>query len=165
MGILAYIALVFLLRISGKRTLTKMNAFDMVITFALGSTLATILLSKDVSLVEGITAFMILIALQYIMSFWSVRSEKFQSIIKSQPTLLLYHGQTIELALKEQRISTDEISAAIRAKGIAHMQDVEAVILETNGKLSIISKTGKLADSVTCNVPNYPPRQMFPPDS
>ena len=54
-GILAYIALVSLLRVSGKRTLSKMNAFDLVVTVALGSTLATILLSKDVALAEDVT--------------------------------------------------------------------------------------------------------------
>ena len=55
-GPLAYVALVLLLRISGKRTLTKLNAFDLVVTVALGSTLATVLLSKSVSLAEGVLA-------------------------------------------------------------------------------------------------------------
>jgi uncharacterized membrane protein YcaP (DUF421 family) len=55
-GVLAYAALVVLLRISGKRTLAKMNAFDLVVTVALGSTLATILLSKEVSLASGVAA-------------------------------------------------------------------------------------------------------------
>jgi uncharacterized membrane protein YcaP (DUF421 family) len=55
-GILAYAALVFVLRLSGNRTLSKLNAFDLVVTVGLGSTLATILLNKDVALVEGIVA-------------------------------------------------------------------------------------------------------------
>jgi uncharacterized membrane protein YcaP (DUF421 family) len=54
--VLAYVMLVGVLRVSGKRTLAKMHAFDLVVTVALGSTLATILLSKDVALAEGITA-------------------------------------------------------------------------------------------------------------
>ena len=163
-GVLAYIALIILLRMSGKRTLTKMNAFDLVITFALGSTLATILLSKDVTLIEGVTAFIVLISLQYGLSYCSVRSKKFRSLIKSQPTLLFYHGETLEHAMKEQRISPDEISAALRAHGIAHLQDVEAVVLETDGSFSVILTTGKLADTINPNVPNYPPKQMYPPD-
>lgn len=52
-GVLAYVSLVVFLRISGKRTLSKMNAFDLIVTVALGSTLATVLLSKDVALAEG----------------------------------------------------------------------------------------------------------------
>lgn len=60
-GSAAYVALIALLRISGKRTLSKLNAFDLVVTVALGSTLATILLSKDVALAEGIAAFVVLV--------------------------------------------------------------------------------------------------------
>jgi uncharacterized membrane protein YcaP (DUF421 family) len=62
-GTLAYVALVLLLRISGKRTLTKLNAFDLVVTVALGSTLATVLLSKSVALAEGALALCLLISL------------------------------------------------------------------------------------------------------
>ncbi len=62
-GVLAYVALVALLRVSGKRTLSKMNAFDFVVMVALGSTLATILLSKNVALAEGVVAFAVLISL------------------------------------------------------------------------------------------------------
>lgn len=64
-GTLAYIVLLVSLRISGKRALSQMNAFDLVVTVALGSTLATVLLSSDVSLAEGILALSLLIGLQY----------------------------------------------------------------------------------------------------
>jgi hypothetical protein len=64
-GIMAYVVLVVLLRVTGKRTLSKMNAFDLVVTVALGSTLATILLSTDVTLAMGVTALVLLIVLQY----------------------------------------------------------------------------------------------------
>src|SRR5690606_23219959 len=63
-GTLAYAGLVLLLRITGKRTLSKMNAFDLVVTVALGSTLATVLLSKDVALAEGLLALALLSFLQ-----------------------------------------------------------------------------------------------------
>ena len=78
-GTLAYAALVALLRISGKRTRTKLNAFDLVVTIALGSTLATVLLSNQVSLAEGITALALLIALQFVITWLSVRSPRFSS--------------------------------------------------------------------------------------
>ena len=67
-GVLAYLGLVALLRGSGKRTLAKLNAFDLVVTVALGSTLATILLSRDVALAERLLAFTLLITLQYIIA-------------------------------------------------------------------------------------------------
>ncbi len=72
-GVLAYVSLVMLLRISGRRTLSKMNAFDMVVTVALGSTLATILLNRDVALAEGVLVFALLIGMQYLVTWSSVR--------------------------------------------------------------------------------------------
>lgn len=74
-GTAAYVILVFMLRVSGKRTLSKLNAFDFVVTVALGSTLATILLSKDVALAEGVLALALLVFLQMGITWLSVRSE------------------------------------------------------------------------------------------
>ena len=90
LGVCAYMALVFLLRVSGKRTLSKMNAFDFVVTVALGSTLATILLSKNVSLVQGVAALALLIALQFVNTFLAVRYDGYQKLLKAQPTLVFF---------------------------------------------------------------------------
>ena len=76
-GTLAYAVLLLSLRDSGKRTLAKLNAFDLVVTVALGSTLATILLSESVALAEGVTGLILLILLQYVVAFFSVRSKAF----------------------------------------------------------------------------------------
>ena len=72
-GVTAYSGLFFLLRISGKRTLSKMNAFDFIVTIALGSTLATVLLNKNVALADGFLALALLIFLQYSITWLSVR--------------------------------------------------------------------------------------------
>lgn len=137
-GFLAYIGLVFFLRISGKRTLTKLNAFDLVVTVALGSTLATVLLSKDVSLLEGLTAFALLIVMQYSMTFLAVRSKSFNKFIKSEPTLLYFNGSFLEDAMKKERINEIEILQAVRKQGKGSMDEVQAVVLETDGSMSII---------------------------
>ncbi|WP_214804831.1 MULTISPECIES: DUF421 domain-containing protein [unclassified Exiguobacterium] len=145
-GFLAYISLIIFLRISGKRTLTKLNAFDLVITVALGSTLSTILLSKDVSLLEGLTALTLLILMQFIMTFIAVRFEKFNKLIKSEPRLLYLRGEFLERAMKKERISKNEILQAVRNKGIGGLEEVKAVVLETDGSLSIIK--GELEDTL-----------------
>ena len=84
-GVLTYPALIAVLRLSGKRTLAKMNAFDLIVTVALGSTLATILLSRDVALLEGLTALVLLVALQLIASWLSVRWSPVRRLLKSSP--------------------------------------------------------------------------------
>lgn len=138
-GTLAYVALVLLLRVSGKRTLSKMNAFDFIVTVALGSTLATVLLSKDVTLVEGVTALGLLILLQFVVTWLSVRSDLVRRLAKAEPTLLFHRGQFLTGAMRRQRVTEAEIRAAVRNQGIASLAAVAAVVLETDGSLNVLS--------------------------
>lgn len=139
LGPLGYLGLVVLLRVSGKRTLSKMNAFDFVITIALGSTFATSLLSSEVSLVAALTAFAVLISLQYVVSFVSVRWPAFEGLVKAQPTLVYHDGRFLEDALRRARVTKAEVHAAIREHGRASLERVRAVVLETDSSISVIT--------------------------
>lgn len=134
----AYVFLVVLLRGSGKRTLSKLNAFDLIVTVALGSTLATIVLSKDVALAEGMTALVLLVALQWLITWGSVRSARVSKLVKSEPRLLLHQGRLLPQAMKLERVTEDEVHAALRAQGIGRVEDAAAVVMETDGSLSVI---------------------------
>ena len=148
-GTLAYLALVLLLRVSGKRTLSKMNAFDFVVTVALGSTLATVLLSSSVSLVRGILAFAVLISLQFIITWLSARSPAFRRLIKAEPTLLVHKGEFLTGAMKQERVTEEEVRAAMRSQGISAVEEVEAVVLETTSDLSVVVQpSGESASSL-----------------
>jgi uncharacterized membrane protein YcaP (DUF421 family) len=137
-GVLAYSAVVLLLRVTGKRTLSKMNAFDLVVTVALGSTLATVLLSKDIALAEGVLAFAVLIFLQLGIAWTSARSRGFRRLVKAQPTLLLCDGVILDEVLVEERVAREEVLAAVRSSGYASLQQVQGVVLETDGSFSVI---------------------------
>jgi len=137
-GTLAYVTLVLFLRISGKRTLSKLNAFDLVVTVALGSTLSAILLQESIALAEGATALGLLILLQYLVTFASVRSNSVAKLIRSEPTLLVRSGSFCHDAMMRQRITEDEIMSAVRSNGSEGLDEVEAVVLESDGTLSII---------------------------
>ncbi len=139
-SILSYPTLILILRISGKRTLSKMNAFDLIITIALGSTLATVILNKNVSLAEGVIAFALLVAFQFIITYLSSRSKKISQIVKSSPTLLAYKGELIKANMLLERIDEDEIWASLRENDFSALEDVDAIVLETNGRLTVISK-------------------------
>lgn len=138
-SILAYGSLVVMLRVSGKRTLSKMNAFDFVVTVALGSTLATVILSKDVTFLDGALAFFMLIFLQFCITWLSVRYKGVKQVITSDPTLLLYKGEVIQQALKKERITMEEIYVAVRKNGLTDLGQIHAIVLETTGTLSILS--------------------------
>ncbi|MEW6613031.1 MAG: YetF domain-containing protein [Pseudomonadota bacterium] len=146
-GVSAYVALVVLLRLSGKRTLSKMNAFDLVVTVALGSTLATVLLSKDIALAEGVLAFAVLIFLQLAVTWLSVRSSHVLHFVKAEPALLLHRGRFLRQAMRRERVTEPEIRAAVRAQGIARLEMVEAVVLETDGSFTVVPRQEQAADA------------------
>ena len=137
-GTLAYATLVLFLRISGKRTLSKLNAFDLVVTVALGSTLSAILLQESIALAEGATALGLLILLQYLVTYASVRSRGIARVVRSEPTLLARNGCFCHAAMMRQRLTEDEIMSAVRANGSEELSGVAAVILESDGTLSIV---------------------------
>ncbi|MGE4221458.1 MAG: DUF421 domain-containing protein [Alphaproteobacteria bacterium] len=135
----AYVGLVLMLRTTGKRTLSKMNAFDLVVTVAFGSTLSAALLDSDISLAEALGAFALLCALQYVVAFGSVRSSRFQALVKAEPSLLFFRGRFLPEMLRKERVTEDEILAAIRAQGIGSLTAAEAVVLETDGSFSVVA--------------------------
>lgn len=137
-GVAAYLALIVMVRVSGKRTLAKLSAFDLVVTVALGSTLATVTLSKDVSLVEGLIALAMLISLQYLVARATTASSKVEQLVKARPAVVLHHGELDHSALHRERLTQDDVLGAIRAAGVASMSEVDAVVLETDGQLSVI---------------------------
>ena len=116
-GVLAYVGLIALLRLSGKRTLSKLNAFDFVVTVALGSTLATILLSRDVALAEGIAAFALLIGLQFLVTWTSTRWSMVAKLVRAEPTLLLRRGELLPAAMRRERMTEPEVLSAVRDSG------------------------------------------------
>lgn len=137
-GILAYVSLLVILRITGKRTLSKLNAFDFVVTVALGSTLATVLLNKQVALADGAMAFAVLCGLQFVVTWSSVRSKLVRNLVKSEPRLVVHRGQPIDSALRAERLTLDEVQAAARAAQLSAIHQAEAIVLETDGTLSVI---------------------------
>lgn len=137
-GIGAYAGLIVILRVTGKRTLSKMNAFDFVVTVALGSTLASIFLSSDVSLSEGLFALALLCLLQYAVAFVSARSARFQGWVKADPVLLVYQGRLMSGPMRRERVTREEVLAAARSQGINDLAFVRAVILETDGSFTIL---------------------------
>lgn len=153
-GTLAYLCILLILRNSGKRTLSKMNAYDFIVTVALGSILSSLLTNPDLKLVDGLVGFTILIFLQYILSWLASHFKKVDQLIKSEPTLLYYKGTYYEERMKAERIPKSLILQAVRSKGYAHLDNLEAVVLETDGTYSIIEKPS--TDGTESSLQNVP---------
>lgn len=155
-GTLAYASLILLLRVLGKRTLSKMNAFDFVVTVAMGSVLASVLLNKSVPLVDGLVAFFLLISLQFAITWLAVRYKWVSQLVKAEPALLVYQGHYMHQVMRAERMTEGEILAGLRARGIASLEEVAAVILETDGTLNVLKNAPQGPGSALHHVANMP---------
>ena len=138
LALIAYVCFVVFLRVSGKRTLVKMNVFDFVIVVALGSTLADIILTPDITVSKGLVACGTLILIQFIISWTTTRSPRIEKFINGEPTLLMHRGEFLRDVMKQERVTEEEIRSAIRAHGLASVEPVQSVILETDGSFSVV---------------------------
>ncbi len=139
-GIMAYIALIVMLRVAGKRSLTELNAFDLVISVSLGSVFGSILLDSTVSIFDGMAAFFVLIGMQWVFSKFAMKSKGFNNLAKNKAVLLYYRGSYNLENMKKERIKKEEIIQEARMDGNSSMEQVQAVVLESNGKFSILKK-------------------------
>lgn len=137
-GLLAYTALVTLLRVSGKRTVAKWNAFDLIVTVALGSTLASTIVTGTVPVMQGVGAFVVLVVLQFAITWTSVRVNFIHRLIKARPVLLVREGTLEHETMRRERVTEDEVLAAARRRGFGDLRQVHAIVLETDGSFSVI---------------------------
>ncbi len=152
-GAAAYVWLVLVLRVSGKRTLSKLNAFDLVVTVSLGSTLATVLLSSSVSFAEGATALALLAGLQFVVAATTSKRPRGRSVVTAQPSLLLRDGEMLTHVLDEQRVTEAEVRQAVRSTGSGDLSQVAAVVLESDGTLSVVTQSQAGNRSALSDVP------------
>lgn len=146
----AYVAIVLILRISGKRTLASMSAFDFVIAVTVGAVFGRTLTAKDLSISETFVAFVLLAILQFVFAFLETKYPVFKSFFNTKPTILFYKGRFIEKNLHRERLDESKVISAARKKGYGNMDEVTAVILEIDASFSVIGEY-KEGESCTFN--------------
>lgn len=137
-GIIAYIVLILCIRLLGKRSTSKFNSIDWIVTVSVGSLFASTVLLKDISIFEGCIAIFFLLLLQFLTTKLILKLNWFQNVVKASPRLLLYKGEFIEEHLRSERVLKAEIYAEIRQSGLKSIKNIYAVVLETNSKISVI---------------------------
>ena len=155
-GFLAYAALVLLLRLSGKRAIAKMNIFDFVVVVALGSTLANIIVDPGVDLASGLAGLVLLVAVQYGVSWMTAHSKRVERWVNGQPELLFFRGEFIRPVMKRHRVTEEEVRAALRTSGVGVLDDAYAVVLETDGVFSVVREHRAGRHDVMDDVGGFP---------
>lgn len=136
-GLLIYISVIFFTRISGKRSISKMSSFDFAITIALGSVIATTLLSKSVTLLEGIFGLLCLYTFQSLAAYFR-RYHSFQNFIDNTPLLLMKGSNILHENLKKARVTETDLRSKLREANVLKLSQVRAVIFETTGDIVVL---------------------------
>ena len=147
-----YPIIIIFLRIYGKRSLSKLNMFDFIVTVALGSIFASSVISQNVTVADGLLAFLLLLSAQFIVTKLALSLGFFDKLIKSEPTIVFRNGTFLEEYMKRVRVSKEEILYAIRQNGIACLNDVGAVVMETNGTMSVLKQKDEIMNSTLVGV-------------
>jgi uncharacterized membrane protein YcaP (DUF421 family) len=155
-GAASYAALVVLLRVGGKRILAKLNAFDLVVTVALGSILATSVLSKDVHYVDALAGMALLIGAQWLVSRLTTSLPGGRRFVNAEPTLVVSNGEVLETSLSRLRLTRGEVLQAVRSSGQGGLDGIAAVVLEPDGTLSVIRRSAMGDGQALAEVPQWP---------
>ncbi|MCW8981703.1 MAG: DUF421 domain-containing protein [Altibacter sp.] len=139
-SIAIYIAVILFTRIFGKRSFSKMSSFDFAMTVAIGSIIATTILSKSVSLVEGVIGLLAVYVLQLSAALLR-RWKLFQKLIDNQPLLLMDGQQILDKNLQKARVTEGDLRSKLREANVLDLNEVRAVVFETTGDIVVLHTT------------------------
>lgn len=138
--VVLYISVVLAVRIMGKRQIGELQPSELVVTIMLSEFAALPLQDLNIPLLWGVLPMFLMVALELIMSFLTMKSMRFRGFCYGRPILLIYQGKVHQKELLRTRVSMEDIMEAMRNNGILTVEEVQMAVLETNGTLSIIPK-------------------------
>jgi uncharacterized membrane protein YcaP (DUF421 family) len=141
-----FVFIVAMLRIVGQVALAKMSGYDVVFTVTLGSLVASVVLTRTLTISEAIVAFVTLLALQMITRYLQARWLFFHHAVRESPRVMVWDGKLLEDRLLSSSVSGDEVRAAVRKSGHRSISDIQTVVLENDGDWSVIPKSAKPSD-------------------
>src|ERR671931_2504750 len=139
-GIVIFWFLVFVTRVMGRRELSSLSAFDLILLVVLGDAIQQGLTQDDYSVTGAIIAVSTLAALQVFASWLSFRSGRARKVLEGLPIVVVQDGKLLEANLKRERLTADDVAEEMRMQQIGSFEDVAWAILETNGTISFIEK-------------------------
>jgi uncharacterized membrane protein YcaP (DUF421 family) len=139
-GVVVYVFLLVLLRLTGRRQVGQLAPFDLVLLLVLSNAVQNSMNGGDNSLVGGLISAATLVALNYAVGTLTYRSKRLEALIEGRPQLLIHNGQLFEDVLKSAKLTHHELSAALRRGGCAAVDDVHSAVLENNGSISVTPK-------------------------
>ena len=136
-----YVLLLFCMRVMGKRQIGELDVSELVSTLLISEIVSIPIDDTDIPLMNAVIAVLFLLSVEIITSTLKNKSQKMKKVFEGSPTYIIYKGKLLQSALKENRISVDELLSEMRSQGITDINDVYYGIVEQNGSLSLIKKS------------------------
>lgn len=137
-GVLVYLALLVLLRLSGKRTVGQFTPFDLLVLVLLGDAVQNAMIAQEESFTGGLILVVTLLVLNWLVGFVTARSKRIDRLLEGSPVLLARNGVLYEPVLRRSNLSLAEFKESMRKHGCTRMEDVRLAVLESDGAISIV---------------------------
>lgn len=139
-SIILYILVIFSVRLMGKRQLGELQPSEFVITILVSNIATLPLEDSDIPLIMGITPILALVCFEVLMSWITLHFPAVRKIVSGRPKIVVRNGKPDDHALRELRLSMDDLNAALRSKDVFDIADVQYAIVETNGSISVLKE-------------------------
>lgn len=139
-AIVMYFMALVVIRIMGKRALGELGLFDFVVMTGVGHILTSVALDQSLPFYEGVGVLLVLVAMEYLTGFASLKSQKLAYLISGRPVVMIEDGKIIKENLRKEKFNVDDLLQELRKQGIRDVKEVEKGILEPSGGFSVILK-------------------------
>jgi uncharacterized membrane protein YcaP (DUF421 family) len=137
--IFAFLLILVITRAVGRRELSSMEPFDLILLVVLGDLVQQGVTQSDYSL-TGATTVLVTMAVLVVSTAWlSFRFARLRPLLEGEPTLLIADGEILRRNLRRERMTVEEVRAEARQQSIGSLEDIRFAVLETNGKISFIT--------------------------
>ncbi|MDQ1096236.1 MULTISPECIES: DUF421 domain-containing protein [Chryseobacterium] len=135
--VIMFLAIIFGLRLLGKRGVKQLSVFELVVIIGLGSAAGDPMFYKEVGIVSSLVVFVVIIFLYSVITFFIAKSKNFEKVVEGKPMCLIKNGEFSIGDFRKENFGIDEFFAELRINNISHLGQVEEAIVEISGEISI----------------------------
>lgn len=136
-GVVVYVFLIVLLRLTGKRQIGQLSPFDLVLLLIISNAVQNSMNAGDNSLIGGLISATSLVAINYVVGLLTFKSRKLEDIVEGRPQILVHNGLVFEDIMLDAKLTRQELDSTLRQLGFFEIKEVKLAILENNGKVTV----------------------------
>ncbi len=138
---LLYFIIILAYRIMGKKEVGQLSIIDLIVSLLIAELAAISIEDTDLSIFRSIVPIFVLVVIQVLLSFLSLKNSNFRKSVEGSPTVIIREGKIKFNEMTKLRYSLDDLITQLREQGIKSIEEVSYAVLENDGKLSVFQNT------------------------